>query len=85
MGEASHDPSLGFSNILIYTFRHIYYTTAANERLQSVFVAERQTFPIESAGHVGLTPLRKPLFKCLLNRSPTQIAHGKNTVAQPNV
>ncbi|PLW15193.1 hypothetical protein PCANC_12852 [Puccinia coronata f. sp. avenae] len=39
------------------------YTTAANERLRSVFETERQTFPIESAGHVGLTPLRKPLFK----------------------
>jgi hypothetical protein len=28
-----------------------------------------QTFPIESAGHAGLTPLRKPFSKCLLQCS----------------
>ncbi|PLW33119.1 hypothetical protein PCASD_17568 [Puccinia coronata f. sp. avenae] len=44
-------------------------TTAANERLRSVFETERQTFPIESAGHVGLTPLRKPLLECLFQHS----------------
>ncbi|PLW43872.1 hypothetical protein PCANC_05964 [Puccinia coronata f. sp. avenae] len=45
------------------------YTTAANEHLRSVFETERQMFSIESAGHVGLTPLRKPLLECLFQHS----------------
>ncbi|PLW23709.1 hypothetical protein PCASD_16770 [Puccinia coronata f. sp. avenae] len=45
------------------------YTTAANERLQSGFETKRQMFPIESAGHVRLTPLRKPLLECLFQHS----------------
>ncbi|PLW12981.1 hypothetical protein PCASD_20979 [Puccinia coronata f. sp. avenae] len=54
---------VGYRQLVGYLRRVSSYTTAANERLQSVFETERQTFPIESAGHVGLTPLRKPLLE----------------------
>jgi hypothetical protein len=61
------------ANLILTSLEHLcapgYYTTAANERLQLVFETKHQTFPIESAGHVGLTPLRKPLLECLFKHS----------------